>query len=240
MNSNTKFKLFLSKNYCDYQIASSNDDLLNGSMYSYLNPLNYNLYQEFTTLKKIRYRVDGFYMCFLLNKFVPLGVPRAPQSFDFTGVADLVFKEVSNKEKRIFIAGGNKSEIKAFCKIISLNYPKLNICGYLDGYHENQDIVSEITKINPDVVLLGLGSLKQERVGYDLINDSQDMTVFTCGAFISQTSGSSFSKHYYPVFYRSYGFRFIYRFYKEPRTIYRVLKFYPILFFKMLNNALRS
>lgn len=228
---------FLQKNHCDYEIAVKSGTIYDNYLFSYINPENIYLYESSLDLNIIKYRVDGMFTIFLLNLIFPLNEDaRKRQSFDFTSVADLMFKKCSSDRKRIAVIGGTENDVVTFCNMIQKKYPKLNICCYMDGYQSDTNMIKTINDNNPDVLLLGLGTIKQEKFGHSIIkNKIMNGPVFTCGAFISQTANSKRSTlEYYPHFIQKFNLRFVYRFFYEKKTRSRY-KFYP----RFLSTLLR-
>jgi N-acetylglucosaminyldiphosphoundecaprenol N-acetyl-beta-D-mannosaminyltransferase len=47
-------------------------------------------------------------------------------------------------------------------KKIGPNHPELNVVGYFNGYTYNEHIIEKINSVHPDILIVGLGSPKQE------------------------------------------------------------------------------
>lgn len=84
-----------------------------------------------------------------------------------TGI-DLVVKllEVSDKRKlKIYLLGARNDVLKKAISNIKARYKNLNICGYHNGYFNNEEciiITNEIREKKPDIVFVALGAPKQE------------------------------------------------------------------------------
>jgi len=209
----------------------------------YLNPSTYNYFRKNMELIKNvdGVRFDGLFMSSFLRLF-GIDVPKR-QSFDMTSLAPKVFEKSQKEGLKIFLCGGTDQDVNDFCRIIKSKYPELNIVGKRNGYFSDDEFSSvkdEIIKDNPDIVILGLGGRKQESVASKL-TPFIDGYIFTCGAFISQTTKRI---DFYPKYIDRLNLRWAYRFVVEPRTIKRVLISYPsfvvfllIDFFKYKSNG---
>lgn len=161
-----------------------------------------------------------------------LGLKGKRQSFDFTGVADIVLRESIRANRSILCIGGDKAESKVFRDKMKARY-KTNDITTIDGYKSKEEIISlldmEFKNKNARTVILGLGTPKQEDVLLNINLDTIDSTVIsilTCGGFISQTASSDGVK-YYPKIIELLNLRAIWRIIKEPHVLKRVLINYP-------------
>lgn len=203
----------------------------------YLNPYTYNYFRKnISEIKNVGgFRFDGAYMVAVLRLF-GISVP-CRQSFDFTSLAPYVFEEAAKSNMKVYLCGGTKEDIDSFSLTISAIFPTLKICGYRNGYFSDDEmsaVSGEIMSASPDFVLLGLGGIKQERFA-SFLSVNTGVYIMTCGAFISQTAMQA---DYYPQWVKEHGFRWLYRFYKEPRVIKRVVFNYPKFFFLIILDML--
>ncbi|TMO46496.1 WecB/TagA/CpsF family glycosyltransferase [Pseudoalteromonas ruthenica] len=229
---------FLKKNYVDIPELIANDKLESGA-YIYLNPFNYfYLREQLGTIKDCKYSSDGFYLVSILNAFLPTDFKFRRQSFDMTSLAPLVFEHAQKKGLSVFVAGGKPGEPEVFRRKMTAHYPHVQWAGQVDGFKDDEEIIHAVTNSQADIVLLGLGNIKQERVAVSLHQQHQAV-YFTCGAFVSQTASAKDLK-YYPDWINKYNLRWLYRFFKESHVIKRVVKYYLaflVLFFKDLKRG---
>lgn len=219
-----------------YRHISARETIENSLRVVHLNPMTYVYYRNNPeSLKNIdAFRFDGFYMVGVLRLF---GIKiYEPQSFDFSSLAPSFFSALQNDRGKMYVIGGSEVEIKMFCEIVLSKYPSIQLVGYHDGYFDINDknkvlyITQEIIKRKADFLLVGLGGTRQEKfISY--LSESCSCAMMSCGAFISQTSAKS---NYFPPFFKKYKIRWLIRFYREPRVIARVLKYYPLFFFVVL------
>ncbi|MGS2762735.1 WecB/TagA/CpsF family glycosyltransferase [Sinomicrobium sp. M5D2P9] len=191
------------------------------NLYSYLfYRKNIHLFRRFDNLY-----IDGIGLIYML-KLTGIKVNRS--SFDMTSLAPIVFNECITKNKKIYFIGSTEEAIQQFIKVIEGAFPGLNIIGYRNGYFtdktERENSLKHITKLNPDVVVVGMGTPHQEQFLIDLKNTGWKGTGYTCGGFIHQTAKGI---NYYPDFYNKYNLRWLYRMIDEPKLIKRYLILYP-------------
>ena len=228
-------KDFINNNYKDF-LGIFSEKKIYPALYLYLNPRNIDYILNRLSLDRTVYRTDGIYLTSLLNTIFPIEKGRNRQSFDFTSLANPFFKRLSRTDEKLFMAGGGIEEVRDFVDIVRDLYPGINIVGYCSGYEGFQKIEEKVENLSPNVIMLGLGNIKQEEYG-NLLVDRFNIPVFTCGAFISQTARSK-NGEYYPKWINKLELRWLFRFIKEPHTIVRVVKHYPMFFFKMIKIAL--
>ena len=110
--------------------------------------------------------------------------------------------------------------------IIQNSFPFLNIVGYHHGFINGQEslIANEIIDINPDVVVVGMGALVQDRFAVLLRDLGCRSSIYTCGGFLHQTVNRI---NYYPKWINRLHLRTLYRLIKEPYVWKRVILYYP-------------
>jgi len=64
---------------------------------------------------------------------------------------------------RIFLLGAAEESVQGTKVFLEEKYPDLSICGVQNGYwQDDQKLLSDINETNPDIILVALGSPKQE------------------------------------------------------------------------------
>ena len=72
-------------------------------------------------------------------------------------------------------------------------YPRIKILGVDDGYFDEvkkQEIIAKIRNAKPDILLVGLGMLKQEKVIYELLRENLFKIGIGCGGSLDVLSGT--------------------------------------------------
>lgn len=195
---------------------------------SYINLYNY---QHLRKNKEIvegidRFTLDGIAMVRLFNFF---GLKTKRRSPDFSSYFSELFTEAEKTGKRLFIVGGSQEELGKFKEIISRKYPDLIVKGGVDGYFQNDETSVRIHKVvesGADFVILGMGTPKQEEFAIDLKKSGFSGSIYTCGAFISQTAMTGFD--YYPQWMNKLNMRWAYRIFKEKKHMKRYFLLYPL------------
>lgn len=230
MNEQLKFKTILRKLNDDNVLG------LSGSV-TYIN--NFSLFEllklDVEILNEITHvRCDGGLLAICLWPFTGRVLRRA--SFDMTSDAKSLFEHLNGNKAKVVAIGGTERENHLFVKKMTEYYPQSKWCG-INGFLDAEEIVAKVIQI-PDVdcLIVGLGTPLQERVQY-LLKDLE-ITSFTCGGFITQTSKSEGIK-YYPDIIDRMNLRWLFRMINEQHVARRVLVKYPISLAKLVKLLIR-
>ena len=208
-----------------------------GRIYTFLNPVSYlkarkhrDLFREFDGVF-----ADGSLLVFAIRFFYGKRVTR--KSFDTTSIASLVFSYAQKQNKTVYIVASRQDQVEKAVAKISRHYEGIRIVGYRSGYfnseNEQNQEAAHIAKLNPDILIVGMGIIIQEEFVLKTREKGYQGVSFTCGGYISQISDGLIN--YYPKLINKTNTRFLYRMYEEPHTRKRYLKaglVFPILFFK--------
>ncbi len=227
----------------DSVLKKTTRDPLEKGLHTFLNPYSYviarknaDLFKEFDGL-----HLDGGLLVFLV-RLLAKGKDLERKSFDMTSLADLVFSKCSKENKSVFLIGGEESDITMAVSVFSENYPDLNICGYRSGFFESDSnrgkVIESIVALNPDIVVVGMGTPLQEEFLVDLSAAGWDGTGYTCGGFFHQSARGKLE--YYPPWIDKFNLRWAYRMYDEPKLIKRYLKYYPLFLFVFACDVLNN
>ncbi|MEW5798545.1 MAG: WecB/TagA/CpsF family glycosyltransferase [Bacteroidota bacterium] len=137
----------------------------------------------------------------------------------------------------VFLLGAEESIVRQCCNQLYKTYPDLRIAGYRDGYFgidEEKKVVEQVNAARPDILLVALGTPKQEiwltRYAHDL-NVNVAMAVGGLFDFLSLTKKRA------PVWMRRLGIEWLFRFLHEPsakwkRIIIEIPMYFSMLFAK--------
>jgi len=155
-------------------------------------------------------------------------------SFDSSSLALPIFKLCADNNFSIMLIGGKIGVSEKCSEIIKKLYPEISIKSALNGFVEHDEIYKEILKINPDIIICGMGAPKQEEFAVNLIKKTNwNGVLFTCGGYFDQMLESGIN--YYPALIDKYNLRWAYRLFKEPKRLWRrYLIEYRIFIFKFL------
>lgn len=148
--------------------------------------------------------------------------------FDFSGLAKVVFSQMRDRGARLAVVGGRPGEAVVFRQIIEQRFPGLEVVFAEDGYfpvtHAGA-LIGRIAKAKPDVLLVSMGSPRQEIFAQDIAKHTgHAMAVITCGGFVGQTATRRAS--YYPDLIVRLNLRWMYRLHREPRLFARLMRYY--------------
>ncbi|EOU2463886.1 WecB/TagA/CpsF family glycosyltransferase [Vibrio navarrensis] len=213
----------------------SSNEVINPGIVSFLNFASFKTLKESTeTTNNVKFYCDGMLLALLFSLLTLKKVKRF--SFDFTSVADPVFRRCTELGKSVYFIGGTEQQSVIFTDKIKELHPDLSIAGFSSGYFDDWDAkANEILAKRPSVVLVSMGAGYQEKMANLLLAKCPTIKVFTSGGFIRQISQSS-NPNYYPNLVNRLKLRAFYRMYREPHTIERYLIDYPISIFTILRD----
>ena len=212
----------------------------NKNITTFLNPFSYVLSRDNKAqLEAFDIKIDGAILVLILNLF---GFNCKRKSFDMTSLAPVVFNDAINNNQSIYFIGTKPKVIDLAIKNIQVQFPELKICGYSDGYI-NQDqrlvVFDTINFLKADYVICGMGTPLQEQFLIDLQTSGWAGKGYTCGGFLHQTANGI---QYYPSWVNTLGLRAFYRMYDEPKLIRRYFIDYPkaiiIILYDLVNDKI--
>lgn len=206
-----------------------------GKIYTFLNPVSYiialdnkALFEQFDGIF-----ADGSALVSAIRVLYRTDVKR--MSFDMTSIAPVFLSYAEKFSKTIYIVASMQEQVVNAVEIFRKQYPLIKIVGYRNGYFfsdkEQYDEAMHIVDVNPDFLIVGMGTLIQEKFLLKVKSLGYKGIGFTCGGFIHQISKNRM--YYYPDLVNRINFRFVYRMYKEPHTRKRYLQatlIFPIRF----------
>lgn len=218
----------------------SEEKLDNRRFYSFINFSSVGNFLENKGQEDLHYYCDGFLTAIFFSIACRKKVARV--SFDFTSIADSVFRHAENQNKGIYIVGAKQDELELFIKKIRNLYPQIRISGHRNGYFsgvDEEDVIESIIESKASLLIAGLGAGKQESFLLRAKKLGFEGVAFTCGGFIRQESMKA-GENYYPPLINKLNLRAFYRMYKEPHTIKRYLFEYPANIFKLSKLIISS
>lgn len=206
-----------------------------GKIYTFLNPVSYltalnnkNIFDEFDGIF-----ADGSLLVLAIKSLYGKTITR--RSFDMTSLAPELLRFVEKYQKSLYIVASKQEQIENAIIILKKKYPTLIFSGFRNGYFSSEKEmnveIQHIIKQKPDFIIVGMGTLKQEKFLLKVKSAGFQGIGFTCGGFIHQTSTNQIN--YYPEWINKLNLRFIYRMYKEKHTRKRYIQaafLFPIKF----------
>lgn len=146
----------------------------------------------------------------------------------------LCLKTLNEINGKLGIIGTTSENIKKAATNIKLNYPKIDLIFYEDGF-QNEDTIFNIlnNNLNVNVVFLGMGSPKQEYLSKNLFSKYNNLFFVNVGGALDIISGSKLRA---PKIIQYLGIEWLYRFILEPSRFKRQVRIFKL--FKYIKNIL--
>lgn len=220
-----------------YLFEKSNENKLNivsGNPEVLLNSENLESLNGFLNRKETLIIPDGIGVVLLL-KILKKNITEKIAGIE---VMEEVLKICQNNFK-IYFLGATKENLNLTIKNIQEKYQNIKVCGYNDGYFDNekvQDIILDINRAKPDVLFVAMGSPRQE------IFINKYMDELNCRLFMGV--GGSFDLYAgqvkrAPKVMINLGLEWLYRVANEPFRIKR-LSSIPKFIFRSINYHLKG
>lgn len=206
---------------------------------SFVNPFSYyklrSAKQEISEIDF--FYIDGVALNFFLRFF---GFKKKRFSMDMTSLAPVVFEYAIENNKTVVFVGSETSDIDIFVRKIRRSFSNLLISGHREGYFnsplERHNYIRRLVQLNPDIIVVGMGTPLQEEFLLDLKNEGWFGLGITCGGFFHQTARRL---NYYPKFFNQLNIRWVYRIIDEPKLFYRYFIIYPISLIYFIFDVLK-
>lgn len=165
-----------------------------------------------------------------------LGTPLKGRVAGYDLVQGL-FEKMQHSNKSVYFLGTKEEIVKEAIEKMSCEYPELKIVGYRNGYFTKKDeanIVEEINKLQPDLLLIGLGAPKQEFFIYKYKEQLQVKVAIGVGGSIDGMSGRVKRA---PQIFIKLNLEWFYRLIKQPSRIKRMSAI-PFFLLKVLKRKI--
>ena len=210
-----------------------------GIDYSFINPFSLGVVaQELSNEEcaRIKFYADGIIIVIYARLFKNKSITRT--SFDDTSLAPIVFKHALQRSLTVTLVGGTDDNIQKAKIFLEIKYPGLQVVqarsGYFNGDGEYKLFLEQSN--STDILIVGMGAGKQERVLLDMRKGGWKGTGFTCGGYLDQLVEAK-GQDYYPKLVNKLHLRWLYRIFKEPRRLLkRYFKEYPHYLIKFGNK----
>ncbi len=151
-----------------------------------------------------------------------LGTPLKERVAGYDLICNL-FEEGKDGSISFYFWGSKPGIAEKAKEKIQEKYPNLRVLGTHNGYFnadEEKQIIAEIKKLKPDVLLVGLGMQKQEMIINKYINDGIFKVGIGCGGSIDVISGEVKRA---PKLFIKLHLEWFYRLLKEPTRLKRMM-----------------
>jgi N-acetylglucosaminyldiphosphoundecaprenol N-acetyl-beta-D-mannosaminyltransferase len=145
--------------------------------------------------------------------------------------------ETANKHRlKVFIVGAKPDTHNEAIGIIQQRYPDIELVGNMHGYHDKDDIKQAIIKTGPQLIMLALGSPRQEHFAASLVPELAHGFVIGCGGALDIIAGRLKRA---PEFWINNNLEWLYRLIQEPWR-WRRQMFLPVFYLRLLKIALKT
>ena len=135
---------------------------------------------------------------------------------------------------KTFVVGASESNHDLAIKNIFERYPNIDLVGHLHGYHPEDKIVSEVMAIKPQIILIAMGSPRQEFLASKLIQNNNSWVVIGCGGALDILAGVVKRA---PKFMVDNNLEWLYRLCRQPSRFKRQM-FLPKFFARLIASYL--
>jgi N-acetylglucosaminyldiphosphoundecaprenol N-acetyl-beta-D-mannosaminyltransferase len=132
-----------------------------------------------------------------------------------------VFRYMEKHNKSVFFLGSKDEILDEMILKISKEFPNLDIKGSYNGYFsnvENAELIKKLNRLKPDLLLVGMGSPKQEEWIISNYKHINAKVFWSVGAIFEVLSGKY---KRLPKIFNDYGFEWIFRLIQEPRRLWK-------------------
>ena len=135
-----------------------------------------------------------------------------------------LFDEIKDTEHTVYFFGGAPGVSLAAARKMEQKYPHLKIVGGHNGYFDEKEekrILNDIKKLSPSILLVGLGSPKQEKWIYENIRLTNVKVAIGVGGSFDVMSGKIKRA---PDIFCKMGLEWFYRLITQPSRIVRMMR----------------
>ena len=179
---------------------------------------------------------DGTGIVWGLKKLYP-GLYEDIKRVPGIDLAENILDAANELNKKVAIFGGTKDVIEKVLVNFSKNYPKTQIVKAIDGYQgEEKDVMiaGEIALSKPDVVLVALGTPRQEVWINKYANLFPRSVMIGIGGSLDIWSGK---KNRAPLWMQEKNLEWVYRVINEPERIPRIIISLPQFIWMVLRKS---
>lgn len=179
----------------------------------------------------------GIHLAARILRYRTEGLGKNHNATDFN---HLLLEYASKNNLKLFFIGTHRKSLDHLIVVVRQQYPGIIVTGSCDGYEELHDgaIVERINNSGADILLVGMGSPKQEFWVYDKRPMLKVPVCVIVGAYFDFVSGEM---HRAPIVFRTLRLEWFFRLLQEPRRLWkRYLLGIPKFLFIILRQRIRG
>jgi N-acetylglucosaminyldiphosphoundecaprenol N-acetyl-beta-D-mannosaminyltransferase len=135
---------------------------------------------------------------------------------------------------RTFIIGAKEVNHDLAIQTVTERYPNIDLVGHLHGYHSKDVMINAVAEARPQLILIAMGSPRQELFAAELIKSCGFGLAIGCGGALDILAGNVKRA---PAFMVDNNLEWLYRLCKEPWR-YRRQLFLPMFLLRLIGVAL--
>jgi len=152
----------------------------------------------------------------------------------------LLTLDIANKYNyKVLMVGGTPENNKKAIINLRNKYGNMQVLDGIDGFFKQEDeenIISRIQQLNPDILLIGMPSPKKEIFAYTCKNKTSCSIIVPCGGMIDILAGNY---KLTPKWLKKLGLALIFRYIQQPISRFRVTS-YALINFSILFPVLMA
>lgn len=134
-------------------------------------------------------------------------------------ICEALFEYANSEHKSLYLFGARKNVLEVLVNRIRSEYPGIQLLGACDGYVSDRDkVFREIIRLNPDIVLVALGTPSQELLIHKYYHSKLKGIYIGVGGSFDVLSGT---KKRAPTFFINHNLEWLYRITTEPKRLKR-------------------
>ncbi|MEW6193631.1 MAG: WecB/TagA/CpsF family glycosyltransferase [Bacteroidota bacterium] len=140
------------------------------------------------------------------------------ENLNGTDFTPLILQTAVELGSKVYLLGAVREVVKECVIKLEINYPGLNIAGFHSGYFSSEEeieMINEIKRISPDILLIAMGSPKQEIFAEKIAGKLGQTVCMAVGGLFDFLSGE---KKRAPAIFRKTGMEWLFRFFQDPKT----------------------
>ncbi len=154
------------------------------------------------------------------SKILKAPLPERVAGFD---LASGLIESVKNGSHSLYFFGGKPGVAELAIKNLTEKYPALSVCGFSDGYfdeNKEKEIINDIKTKKPDILFVCLGAPKQEKWIAEHKDELGAKILLGVGGSLDVWAGTVERA---PEKYQKAGLEWFYRLMKQPSRFFRML-----------------
>lgn len=149
-----------------------------------------------------------------------------PDRFGGTNFTWPLLEAAAQNHLKVYLIGSPKhQDISDTAKLLETRIPGLQVCGYASGYLDTRlehKVTAELQRLNPDIILVGIGFPLQEELIVRLISKlDHGILIGEGGTFDYRQFGGGARKA--PALFQKIGLEWLWRLILEPSRLHRQL-----------------